>query len=325
MTTYHDPFWYGITVMVTGVKGLIGRPLTKMLLDLGCNVHGFDLLMGAPEGFKSYEGYSHHRGNIQSKQRLYDAMEGCDLVIHLAANSGVEASASEGVTAWTANFMGTLTVMESARRRGNIPVVFASTNHVYGEQGGVPTDENAPMLRLDTYSASKIAADYCVRSYAFQYGVPAVVLRNTNCFGADDPHVDHIIPGTVRAFVSGKVPVIKSNGLTKKSYLYVDDVARAYIAAAKYAIEERPRGEIFNITGEPPISTRDLVYLIREVMGSDTRPEVLGRHREDDVSENLDDSKAREVLGWAPEVSLREGIVRVVESFQVRYGNGVLA
>jgi UDP-glucose 4-epimerase len=321
--TTHDPFWYGEKIVVTGGSGLIGRPLIRMLLASGAQVINLDKRgIHNDDGITGNDNYTYTDGNAESVQHVRHVATGAAAIIHLGAISGVLRSMELAMAAWTVNFGGTLAVCEAARH-SRTRVVLASTNHVYGNQDGKKTDEQSPMLRLDTYSASKIAADYCVRSYAFQYGVPAVVMRNTNCYGEDDPHTDHIIPGTIKAFVEGKAPVIKSDGMVKKGYLHVDDVARAYMAATKYCIEENPKGEVFNITTDEPISTRDLVYKIRDLMGAHEVPEIMGKRREDDADENLDDTKARTVLGWKPQVSLREGLVRVIDKFEVRYGNGV--
>jgi len=297
-------FFYGLNVLVTGGYGLMGTPLVKMLEDQGANVSIYDKRDGH---------------DINSLSHVSVAAAQKDIIFHLAAVSGVEASRQMGYNAWYVNTFGTINVLEAARRNNSVrAVVVASSNHVYGPQDVFPVPEEAPMRQLDTYSATKIAADYMARSYHHNYNVPAVVMRNTNCYGPDDPHLDHIIPSTIMSVLDGERPVIHSTGLTSKSYLYVDDVAQAYLDAAQWSIEYGVFGEAYNVSTQP-ITSLDMVRLILNVMEKgDVNPRIE-KHPTDQSNEYMDDSKLRNRTGWYPKVSLQDGLARTVEAFTRRY------
>jgi nucleoside-diphosphate-sugar epimerase len=169
-----------------------------------------------------------------------------DIIIHLAAQSGVEAARSNARAAWELNVIGTLNVLEAARIR-TTPVILASSNHVYGHQDSDDmTGESAPLNQLDTYSATKIAADVMGRSYWHNYGLPVTVVRNTNCYGPDSPHLGHLIEGTIIAALNDEQLQMRTDGQTSKAYLHVDDVARAYMLVADQLLDENLRGEEIN-------------------------------------------------------------------------------
>jgi len=296
-------------LFVTGAEGLIGRSLTVEFMSRGDRVYGYDLMQGY---------------DVLNGTQVQDAMRACspDLVIHLAAQSGVEAARTNVIASWHLNVDGTLNVLEAARHQG-IPVVLASSNHVYGHQDSdVITDESAPLNQLDTYSATKIAADVMGRSYWHNYGLPVTVIRNTNCYGPDSPHLEHLIEGTIIAALNDEQLQMRTDGQTSKAYLHVDDVARAYMLVADQLLDENLRGEAINVTG-PSFKAIDVVDLILYVMGKPELHPLLGAPVADQEDEQLDDAKIR-ALGWHEQMPLADGIRTMVAAFTERYG-GVIA
>jgi nucleoside-diphosphate-sugar epimerase len=298
-------------VFITGSSGLIGRPLVQMLLERGDAVYSFDKALD-----------SHH--DILEKAVLTFQITNYkpDVIIHLAAQSGVEAARSHARASWELNVLGTLNVLEAARL-GNTPVVLASSNHVYGHQDtDARTDESAPMNQLDTYSATKIAADVMGRSYWHNYGLPVVVVRNTNCYGPESPHLDHLIEGTIVAALKDEQIQMRTDGQTSKAYLYVDDVARAYMLIADQLMDDNLRGEAINVTGDE-WKAINVVGQVLYQMGKPELMPILGPPLDDQEDEHLDDSKIR-AFGWQPDVPLERGIHEMIAAFTERYG-GVVA
>jgi len=300
-----DNFWPGKSVLITGSSGFIGRHLCSRLKALKAKVFEFDNSLGPRYDVTMIEG-------IDSELR----MSKHNVIIHLAANSGVEASRYDAYEAHNLNILGTLNILQAALQvKPSMPVVIASSNHIYGDHGGAPTTEDAALRRLDTYSASKICADYLARSYAHDAKLPVTIMRNTNCYGPDDPHLDHIIPSTIKSLQRNFSPILRSSGLTRKSYLHVSDVVDAYLLATQYQMEnETICGEVFNVSGTS-ISAIDLVNLIREYLD---KPDVEIKFKEDpdfhmgQVDENLDSSKIR-ALGWRPKHTLYTGIMETAQ------------
>lgn len=288
-------------VLITGSRGLMGRPMARILEERGDQVVHYDIVDGQ---------------DVFDEEQLLREIRQVDAVIHLAAQSGVPQAQRLAKLAWDLNFGGTLNVLEACRLAGKA-VVVASSNHIYGDHGGRPTHEDSPQYALDTYSATKQALDIAARSYAQVYGLRVVIMRNTNCFGPESPHSDHIIEGCILSYLRGEAPVIWTDGQVVKSYLDVDDVASAYVLALDWLLSPVGRpGEAFNLTGER-IRVLDLVKLIGEVMGADIQSVVEGKTGIT-VDENLDDSKFRNFTGWHPQHTLREAIEKTVEGFKSR-------
>lgn len=309
-------FWEGKRVLVTGATGLIGGPLCKLLLERGALVTGYDLeTVGTFPAHGLVGKVPVIQGSILNRSEMEEALRGEKVCIHLAAISGVEEARRQGIQAWEVNVRGTWMLLDAcASTPGVEAFVGASSNHIYGEQGVKPTPEDAPFNQLDTYSATKAAMDILIRSYAHNYGLRTVVVRNTNCFGVGDPHTDHIIPGTILSVLRGEPPIIRSDGTRKKAYLYVNDVAEAYIAVAEWIMGRgysRP-GTAFNVTGKESISVLDLVKTIIRVMGSKVGYTVLGEPN-DQSDEALDDTAIQTRVGWRPKVSLEAGIAKTAD------------
>jgi len=301
-------FWKGKKVLITGGSGLIGTPMMEKLQGEGAIPFNFDLETGC---------------DILDYSQLQTRMHGNDVVIHLAALSHVEEARLAESWCWEINVQGTWMVLQACLSVGVKSVVTASSNHVYGEQPKKPwpdapgggTEEDSPLNQLDTYSATKIAADYCARSYAHNYNLPVAIVRNTNCYGPDDPHEDHIIPGSILSILKKEPVVIRSLGLTNKGYLYVDDVVDAYLLVAeKMYLEEILPGEVFNVS-DKNYDAITITKVLGEIMGGAVI-NILGEPN-DQHDENLDSSKIR-ALGWDPKYTLVEGLKKTIEGFRER-------
>jgi CDP-glucose 4,6-dehydratase len=303
-------FWNGKKVFITGPSGLIGGYLCKRLLELGADITGFDLNgKGTLAWHGIYGTFPIVSGDVRNLPILQENIKKAEFVFHLAANSGVESTRNGGMAAIDVNVRGTYTVLEACRNAPNLLCcLVASSNHIYGEQSEFPVPESARLKQLDTYSVSKICADYLTRAYHYNYGVPTAVVRNTNCFGAYDPHDDHIIQGTILSLLDGEVPVIFGSGKTKKSYLHTSDIVEAYLRIAEACDLDNRKGEAWNVSGES-IGVLDLVNLIIKTVShavNTIHPIVLGR-ASNQSDEGMDSSKVR-ALGWAPKYTLTQGI-----------------
>jgi len=290
--------WTEVKVAVTGGNGLIGQPMVETLEREGAEVLNIDL----------------PKYDILILPDLFDVLKGQDVCIHLAANSNVEESRKAGRRAFEVNVRGTWNVLEACLHNNVKSVVVASSNHVYGKQESFPVPETAPLNQLDTYSATKVCADVVARSYAHNYGLPVAVMRNTNCYGPRDVHTSHIVPGTITSILNGEAPVIRSEGVVKKGYLYVDDVVDAYLLVAELMLKKEILiGEVFNV-GATPVSAQYVVDVIQTLMDDKTDKVVRGEPN-DQHDEGMDSSKIAR-LGWKPKYSMEEGLQRTIEWFR---------
>ena len=309
--------WNRKRVMVTGSNGFLGATLLRLLVDAGAEPIGFDLTETSPclrvqglEGqVRIVEGSITDLGQVQ-KALGNHRVEVC---FHLAGLSKIDENSANPLAAFDANTRGTWIVLEACRRPSSISsFVHASTNHAYGHQEVAPFPETAPLNPLDVYGVSKSCADLIVRTFALEFDLPCVAVRNTNSYGPGDPHLSHVIAGTIVSLLRGERPVIRSDGSPTKAYLFSQDTMEGYMLLAEHAGRPGIRGEAFNLTPEDPISVLDLVNLIVKVSG---RPELAPVVERTDLSqqgslEHLSGQKIQKSLGWRPRLSLEEGLSR---------------
>ena len=296
-------FWQSRKVFVTGSEGLIGRPLIRMLHEKGALVYPYDKALGY---------------DILDFDDLLKSIRACkpSIVIHLAALSNVGFCHEIPHETFRVLAMGTVNVLEACRLAKVDALVTASSNHVYGRQAAIGgTNEECKLNHLDAYAVSKICADYMARSYGEVYGVPTAIVRNTNCFGPDDPHSDHLVPSIINALLDGRSVDLRSDGSVAKAYLYVDDVATAYLMVAQHTAETRKGGEAYNVSGQVVTATQ-MANRIATLMGIplNLRTGIMDPLQYD---ERLNDAKVRGI-GWRPRYTLDGGLEKTIAGFKAR-------
>ena len=320
-------FWKGRRALITGASGFLGGWLSRLLVGEGAEVHGFDLAEGACLKAHGLAGrVPVIRGSVLELDAVERAIRGgrIEVCFHLAGQSMIEGAASGPIAAFEVNIRGTWTVLEACRRAGTLrAVVCASSNHGYGPQRHSPFAEEQPMNQLDVYGASKACADILTRSFAYNFGLPAVAVRNVNSFGPGDPHTSHIVTGSILSLLRGQAPVIRSDGSPVKAYLHAQDTMEAYMLLAEHAGDPEAKGEAFNVTPAEPVRVLDLVKTIIEVSGKTGIEPVIAAT---DLSqkgffEHLSGEKMKRVLGWTPRLTLEEGL-RDTYRWYAEHGTG---
>ncbi len=304
-------FWHGKRILVTGGCGFVGRWVCRALKPAEVELHILDL---APSAHLE-EKHTFHKTDLRDLQAttaLIDQMKPA-AIIHLAGQPGVGSSHNNPVGAYEANVLATFNLLEACRVKPGVEAIVAvSSNHVYGQQHKLPTPEDAPLNGDGMYAASKLAGDVLARAYGKTYQVPVGIARMTNSYGGDDHHVAHITTATLLSALKNQRPVIKQSGRDLKGYLYIEDTAEGLLAVAE-GVAGKPnlRGEAFNLVPNEAVTVIDLVRTVLDVAGSKLEPEILnpGAHYEE---EHLDNTKARELLGWTPAHNLRAGLQKTL-------------
>ena len=292
-------------VLVTGGAGFIGSHVADAFLARGDDVLIVDDLStgqktNVPEG-ATFEQVDIADGNALELGFASDP----ELVCHLAAQASVTVSVENPVLDCTSNVVGTLNVLEAARKRG-APVVFASTGGVlYGDGAPLPTPEDFSARPLSPYGASKLAGEAYVATWARLYGVPNVVLRLGNVYGPrQNPHGE---AGVVAIFsgrlLDGEQPSLRGEGKPTRDYVYVADVASAFVAAAGGG-----RAGTYNVGTGRQTSTARLLDLLQEATGSASEPQQVALQPGELQASALDVSLIERDLGWRPAVELEEGL-----------------
>ncbi len=326
-------------VVVFGGAGFIGSNLSKNLLDEGCHVIVFDSLARRGSELniawlqESYggRGLEFIRGDIRDAGAVKAAARHADEIYHLAAQVAVTTSVEDPRTDFEVNAIGTLNVLEAARQSGRRPpIVFTSTNKVYGGLEDVETvetnsrykfrhlplgvSESQPLDFHSPYGCSKGAADQYVRDYRRIYGLPAVVFRMSCIYGPrqfgneDQGWVAHFII----ASLTGQPLTIYGDGKQIRDVLFVDDLVRAFRRATERI--HATAGQIFNIGGGPTNTLsvwHEFGKYLAELKGEEIPVRFDAWRPGDQPCYVSDIRKAERVMGWRPAIDVKTGIQRL--------------
>ncbi|MGH3758565.1 NAD-dependent epimerase/dehydratase family protein [Actinophytocola sp.] len=308
-------------VVVTGGCGFIGSHLVEQLIARGDEVTVFD--GGPPPRWQTVarERARFVRGDILDRTALAKAIEpGVDQVFHLAAVVGVDQYLARPLDVIDVNFTGTRNVLDLAHDAG-AKVVVASTSEVFGKNPSVPWREDddrvlgATAADRWTYSSSKALTEHLTFAYVRQRGLAATIVRYFNAYGARQ-RPGFVISRSVHRALNGKPMVVYDDGRQTRCFTHISDAVRGTLLAAD---SEAANGEAFNIGSMTETTIGDAIELIAELAGPGaeiTKVDTitkLGRSYEDLSRRVPDNAKAGRVLGWQPEVDLREGLSRTIE------------
>jgi len=307
----------GKKILVTGADGFIGSHLTQELVRRGHDVRAFvyynsfnswGWLDQAPAGIK--RNLDVFAGDIRDPHGVRLAMEGCQVVLHLAALIAIPYSYHSPDTYIDTNVKGTLNVVQAARALGIEKVVHTSTSEVYGTARFVPITEEHPLQGQSPYSASKIGADQIAMSFNASFGTPVATIRPFNTYGPRQS-ARAVIPTIITQIANGKRSLKLGSLHPTRDFNYVADTVAGFIAVAE---ADNAVGEVINIGSNYEISIGETVSMIAELMQADVTIETDDVRLRPDKSEVerlwADNAKALRLAGWQPAYAGREGLRR---------------
>lgn len=304
---------------VTGCAGFIGSNLVDRLLAGGNEVVGYDNLSTGREAFLG-EAFVHPsfrlvRGDLLDEALLAEAMQGSDIVFHLAANADVRRGIEHPRRDLEQNTIATSNVLEAMRLNGVPRIAFASTGSVYGETAVIPTPEDAPFpVQTSLYGASKLAGEGLIQAYCEGFGMRGYIFRFVSILGERYSH-GHVFDFVASLRRDPERLRVLGDGSQRKSYLYVKDCISAMLAAIDQGGEPV---RVFNLGADSYCAVRDSVGWICEELGVSPTLEYSGGNRGwigDVPFIWLDCSRIR-ALGWAPQATIRDGVIRTVRYLQ---------
>ena len=312
-------FWTDRPTFVTGGAGLVGSWLVRRLVEAGADVVCL-VRDWIPQSEMVRKGFLEKvrvvRGDVCDQELMERTLGEYEIstVIHLAAQTIVGIANRNPVSTFESNIKGTWSLLEACRRSPKIEsIVVASSDKAYGDAKVMPYDETTPLFGKHPYDVSKSCTDLIAHSYAYTYGLPVVITRCGNFYGGGDLNWNRIVPGTIRSIVRGERPVIRSDGNFVRDYFYVEEGARVYMMLAeKLAKDAALKGEAFNFSNEMQVTVLELVNKILAAMKTDLTPDVRNEPIKEIRIQYLAAKKAREQLGWKPELTLDEGLVRTI-------------
>ncbi len=318
---YFDEF-SGRKVFVTGADGFIGSHLVEALVASGASVVAFvyynsfnswgwlDSLSSA-----SVEKIEIIAGDIRDPYAVAAAMDGCDIVFHLAALIAIPFSYNSPDTYVDTNIKGTLNVLQAARRQPVSRILITSTSEVYGTAKYVPIDEKHPFQGQSPYSASKIGADRLAESFYRSFGLPVTIVRPFNTYGPRQS-ARAVIPTLIMQFLE-KVDCLKVGDLRPtRDFNYVEDTVSGFLALAA---SDQTIGEEVNIASCSELSVQAVVELLAQIF--EYSPEILvDRQRLRPATSEVErlfgcNSKIKKLTGWSPQFSFEDGLRKTVDWF----------
>ena len=300
-------------VLVTGAGGFIGSHLAERLVRDGAKVRAFVHYNAlGKRGWLDHSDLASkmefHAGDIADRGSVEKAMEGVDCVFHLAALIAIPYSYEALMSYVRTNIEGTLNIVETARKFKTGRIVHTSTSETYGTALYVPIDEKHPLQGQSPYSASKIGADKIAESFHLSFGVPVVTVRPFNTFGPRQS-ARAVIPTIITQCLSGHKEIKLGSLHPTRDLNFVSDTVDGFVKAASC---DKAIGQTINIGRGSEISVGELAEKIVRLCGSKAKIKTESRRirpKKSEVERLLaDNTLARKLLGWKPQVSMDKGI-----------------
>lgn len=307
-------------VLITGGAGFIGSFLAETMVNLGLQVTVFDnLFRGAERNLRGIEKKIEIiKGDVTDETIVRKAVKDKNTVFHMAAIQGTKNFYEVPVKVLKVNILGTFNVLESCVRTNVQRVIFASSSEVYGYPKYFPVDEEHPMQISDSrnprysYATSKMAGESLCINYAKTYGYEATILRFFNVYGPRMGY-DHVIPQFVIRILKGGDFTVQGDGNQTRSFCYVTDAVKGTILAAT---NPKAANQIFNIGNPEEITINRLAKLVSKTAGVRIEPKHVPLPEGGTPRRVPDIGKAKNILGYEPEVSLKEGLRMTFEWYK---------
>jgi UDP-glucose 4-epimerase len=305
-------------VLVTGGAGYIGAHVAAELLNEGYSVRIYDDFSNGLH--KRVDGKFRDivEGDILDREKLLQAMQGVDAVIHLAAKKAVEESVKNPLKYYENNVGGTLNLLAAMSAKGAKTIVFSSSAAVYSPNDKDAVEETDPTVPLSPYGATKLLSEELISSVGNAEKISHVSLRYFNVVGSaipafGDNSKDNLVPKVFLALKNGKRPEIYGSdyptpdGTCIRDYIHVQDLAKAHVAALKKA-ESGFTSAVYNVGSGKGYSVREMMNQISQTLGKDINPQESPARAGDSPKLIASIKKIENELGWRPTATLKEMI-----------------
>ncbi len=295
-------------ILITGSAGFIGSSLKEFLEKKGIEVIPYDL-KDTPSN------------DVRDISNLKLKMEGVDGVVHLAAISRVKLAYEDPFNCIHTNIGGTVNVLETVRlykKENNFSpwVIFASSREVFGEPDKLPATEKSPRKAINVYGVAKIAGEELCKIFARNYGLKTRVLRFSNVYTGKRDQLDRVTPKFLLQALKNEDLVINGTGQELFDFTYIGDTIEGIWGCIEEIEKSQKLFDDFTLSTGIPVSLKELAEVIIEETGSKSNIKYAQKRSYDVNKFYADPKNAREILGFNPKISLREGIRLVLEELK---------
>jgi UDP-glucose 4-epimerase len=305
--------------LVTGGAGFIGSNIAKELVKSGKEVVVLDdLYLGSADNLEQIrDDIEFIEGSVLNKEKVEEAVQGCDVVFHQAARSSSPMHKEDPAEGARVNVEGFINTVEAAKDAEVEKVVYASTSSMYGSMEP-PHKETQEITPTNLYTSSKMSRERYAQAYSYNNQIQTTGLRYFSVFG---PHerakgkYANVVTQFLWKMMDGEQPVIWGDGTQERDFVFVEDVVKANILAAK--TKDELDGEIINVGRGNPVTFNQVVEKLNNALGKDIEAEHIENPRDKYVNEHCaDNTKAKELLGWNPDYKFEEGLKKTVEYYR---------
>ena len=305
-------------ILVTGGAGFIGSHLVRAMVKRKNEVVAFDnLSTGRKENLQDcLDKITFIEADIRDLEKLKEASQGVTLMYHLAAISSVPQSVDDPITTFDINVGGTWNVLEACRVSRVKRLVFVSSASVYGAATKVPFKESMPLRASSPYAASKLIGEQLCDLYRRLYGLETVALRLFSVYGPrQNPYSQYanVIPAFATKLLKGETPTVYGDGKQTRDFIFVEDVAKAFLAAGK---SRNVNGEVINFGSGRQTSVNQLLKMIQLGLNSNIVPNFSPKKAGDDPRTCADTTKAKRLLGIKSVTPFQSGLKKTLKWFK---------
>jgi CDP-glucose 4,6-dehydratase len=313
------PFWAHKTVVIAGATGFLGGWLVRALLKQGAKVVSIvrnpksqsqAVLDGLLDRTTVEHGSVYDRDFVTG---LFDR-HAVDVFFHAAYGGDVNRVLQEPLECFRSSVESTWLILETIRQRQpSCVTVVSSSDKAYGTQA-LPYRESSALTPLHPYEVAKASQDLAAQSFGKIYGLPVAVTRCGNFFGPYDFNLTRLLPSACLSVANGERPVLRSDGLATRDFVYVEDAAEAQmLLACRLADDPSLYGEAFNFSYGEPIEVREILRRVSALSGKDLQPVLANSVKSEIRHMHLSSEKAATLLRWKPRVGFEEGLRRTVD------------
>ncbi len=319
------------TYLITGGAGFIGSSLTERLLEEGnkvvtidnfCDFYNPTIKENNIKEFLKNEKYKMYRADIRDKEavkKLFDENK-IDVVMHLAAMAGVRPSIENPILYQEVNCMGTQNILEEMKSHNVKNLVMASSSSVYGNCKEVPFKENMIVdFAISPYAATKKANEIMTHVYHKLFNMNVIMLRFFTVYGPKQ-RPDLAINKFTRLMLDDKPIPMFGDGTTSRDYTYIDDIVDGIVKSCEYTMKNENVYEILNLGNSTPVSLKEMIQVIGEVLNKTPKIEQLPMQLGDVERTYADITKAKELIGYNPKTTFKKGIENFVKWYIINKG-----
>ena len=311
-------------IIITGGLGILGREVINQLLK---NKNNFIIIIDKEISKKKISTFKLNLKNVKflnfdftNKKKIFSVFKKYDIstVFHLGAVTQVLEAFKNPYKTFNSNIIGTINILEAIKELNmNIKFIYSSSDKAYGELKKKEYYENFPLKGDFPYDVSKSASDLIVQTYSKTYQLKVGIVRSGNIYGPGDFNTDRLVPHVITSYLRNKKPILRSNGRLIRDYLYVGDVARAYIILMSHMNKKKQKLYTYNVGSKENFKVITLVNNIKKILNKNNlEPIILNNSNIEIKRQKLNYNKIKRELKWSPRVDIMKGLKKTISWYK---------